>query len=300
VDDNPYISRINRVIDYIDQHLDQPLSLATLAKVACFSECHFHRIFKSAVGENLAPYVKRRRLERAAYLLVHGQGRDLTEVGFACGFRSSSDFSRSFKKHFGSPPSAWIAGFESGLTEKRAPNFSGARRPVFTPGDNPDDFVVRIERWAASTLAYVSATDAYSPGQVYEAYQVMRAWATARGLGPEARWLGMSKDDPDITPAELYRFDLGVIVPDGTPPEGRVGIRPMPASAYGVLHVIGDIGQVGRAWEWLFRSWLPTSGYEPTLEPAVEVFLKSPEEIGWDRFDLLCAIPITPLRATTF
>lgn len=50
-----YVGRINRVMDYIETHLDGDLSLATLAHVANFSEFHFHRIFKGEVGKNTLP-----------------------------------------------------------------------------------------------------------------------------------------------------------------------------------------------------------------------------------------------------
>ena len=46
-----YIARINRVLDYIDHNLDQPLLLAELAEVAHFSPFHFHRIFRAMMGE---------------------------------------------------------------------------------------------------------------------------------------------------------------------------------------------------------------------------------------------------------
>ena len=48
-----YISRINRVLDYIEQHLDQDLSLEILAGVANFSRFHFHRLFRALMGETV-------------------------------------------------------------------------------------------------------------------------------------------------------------------------------------------------------------------------------------------------------
>ncbi|MCU6498360.1 AraC family transcriptional regulator [Rugamonas sp. A1-17] len=55
---------MNRVLNYIDAHLDQPLELAQLADVANFSRFHFHRIFQSWMGETLGDYARRRRLEK--------------------------------------------------------------------------------------------------------------------------------------------------------------------------------------------------------------------------------------------
>jgi AraC family transcriptional regulator len=61
------------------------------------------------MGETLHDFVKRVRLERALSLMSHGDGASLslTRVALACGFASSSDFSRSFRKELGVPPSAF-------------------------------------------------------------------------------------------------------------------------------------------------------------------------------------------------
>ncbi len=60
-----YTQRINRVIDYIRENLDRQVKLEELAKVACYSEFHFHRIFGAVSGETLNDFTNRLRLEKA-------------------------------------------------------------------------------------------------------------------------------------------------------------------------------------------------------------------------------------------
>lgn len=67
---NEYIHRINRVVDYIEAHLDDEHSLETLSQVAHFSPFHFHRIFKALTGETVNNYVKRIRLQKAGSMLI--------------------------------------------------------------------------------------------------------------------------------------------------------------------------------------------------------------------------------------
>ena len=67
------------------------------------------RIFRALVGETLHAFVKRVRLERALTLMSRRDGSSLTDIALACGFSSSSDFSRSFRGHFGVPPSVILA-----------------------------------------------------------------------------------------------------------------------------------------------------------------------------------------------
>jgi len=66
---NIYEQRINAVIAYAREHLDDDLSLETLAHVAGFSPFHFHRVFKALTDETISDMVLRLRLERATALL---------------------------------------------------------------------------------------------------------------------------------------------------------------------------------------------------------------------------------------
>src|SRR5215475_3705860 len=79
-----YAQRIDRVIDYLRRNLDRPVKLAELAKVACFSEFHFHRIFKAVSGETLNNFTNRLRLEKAARLLRYSE-QSLTDIALDCG-----------------------------------------------------------------------------------------------------------------------------------------------------------------------------------------------------------------------
>ena len=85
-----YIVRINRVIDYIEKHLDTELTLDTLAGVANFSSFHFHRIFRAIVGETLNAYIRRLRVEKAVSQLVNNPGKTITEIALDCGFSGSA------------------------------------------------------------------------------------------------------------------------------------------------------------------------------------------------------------------
>ena len=65
-----YIYRINRVIDFIEANIDKELTLEKLSEVANFSPFHFHRIFSAFTGETLNGFIKRKRIERAASILL--------------------------------------------------------------------------------------------------------------------------------------------------------------------------------------------------------------------------------------
>jgi AraC family transcriptional regulator len=102
-----YVQRVNLAIDYIVGRLAEPLRLRDLARVATLSPFHFHRVFQALVGSTPADFVQRLRLEKALAMLSHPRPPSLTAIALACGFSSSSDFSRCFKRRFGVPPSSF-------------------------------------------------------------------------------------------------------------------------------------------------------------------------------------------------
>lgn len=95
---------MNAVKQYIREHLDEPLNREVLATVAGFSVSHFHRLFTAQIGENMAAYVRRVRLERAGRKLRMG-AVDITEVALAAGYHTHAAFGKAFKQQFGLSPS---------------------------------------------------------------------------------------------------------------------------------------------------------------------------------------------------
>jgi AraC family transcriptional regulator len=98
-------TRLRRVKDYIDAHLDQDLSLDTLASVACYSTSHFSHAFKESTGQSPYQYVIRRRMDEALHQLQSHPHRRISTVGRNVGYSSPSHFSRQFKAYHGVPPS---------------------------------------------------------------------------------------------------------------------------------------------------------------------------------------------------
>lgn len=92
-----------RVMDYVDAHLADPLTLDELAGVAALSTYHFARMFHASFGEPPHGWVRGRRLARAQHLLAAGKG-DLARIAQACGFGSASHLARVFRDAIGVTP----------------------------------------------------------------------------------------------------------------------------------------------------------------------------------------------------
>ena len=95
--------RLGRVLDYIDEHLSDDLSLSELAAVAGMSPHYFAELFRRSTGHPPHRYVLLQRIERAKQVLSDANCSVL-EVGFDIGFQNSSHFARVFRKHVGMSP----------------------------------------------------------------------------------------------------------------------------------------------------------------------------------------------------
>lgn len=87
----------------LDDCLDQPLQLASVARASCLSPFHFHRAFRAVFGETPHGYLTRRRLERAARLLRETD-EPVTRICLGPGFQSPGSFSSLFRERFGVSP----------------------------------------------------------------------------------------------------------------------------------------------------------------------------------------------------
>ena len=95
--------RIGRAIELMHGAFAQPLSVEELARHACLSPFHFHRLFVAFTGETPHRYLRRLRLDRARALLRSGTV-SVTDAAQACGFDSPTSFSTAFARQFGAPP----------------------------------------------------------------------------------------------------------------------------------------------------------------------------------------------------
>jgi AraC family transcriptional regulator len=290
-----YVQRVNLAIDHIVGHLDEPLRLRDLARAALLSPFHFHRVFQALIGATPAEFVQRLRLEKALRLLAQTRPPSLTAIALACGFSSSSDFSRSFKRRFGVAPSAFDVGAWrrahgaelEALVEQAAPRLHVERLP---PRHNPDSFRVRIRELPARTVAYIRVDRPYQGNRVVKAVWRLLAWAERNGLA-DGQWLGYEWDNPEITSLEDCRYYVAVEAERFTP-RGEVGRYRFPPMTVAEVAIRGGLDLELRALQWLYGSWLPRSGFVPDDQPAFEAWMGRPLAHGTEYFELAAQLPI--------
>lgn len=290
-----YVQRINRVIDYLRGNLDRRVKLEELAKVACFSEFHFHRIFGAVSGETLNNFTNRLRLEKAARLLRYSD-QSLTAIALDCGFSSSATFSRAFRSGYDTSPSQFRKSGEIKKSKICKELFSGQEYLLpMSAEEKRAAFPVRLIDVPERQVAYIRVTNAFEMERVLAAFKTMIEWAKSQDIFSQGILFGMSADDPHVTPKHLYRYE--VCLASSLPFECMEGVSKlkMPAMRYAATRVSGDIRKVATATDYLFRGWLINSDYEPEHAPGLEIFLDKENATDWSHFELELCIPVRKL-----
>ena len=94
---------MNRVLNYIEDHLEECLTNKQLADIAGYSEYHFMHLFKAYTNESVGEYICRRKLIKSLDDIV--AGKRLLDIALKYGFQSHSAFSKAFKREFSLNPS---------------------------------------------------------------------------------------------------------------------------------------------------------------------------------------------------
>jgi len=303
-----YMSRINRVIDYVNGNLDEKLTVENLAKIACFSQFHFHRIFKSVTGETLYGFIKRIRLEKSVFLLTQNPDMSITEIAYYCGFSSSSNYAYAFKEYFGASASDFRKNSEEENSRISKVNSRNTE-------DKPHDMCYTVEESEMSDqnnfrrynimkvdikdlpgyhVAYVRHIGKYE--DCGTAWETLCRWAGPRDLfKTNPVCIGISYDDPAITPAEKCRYDAAFTVPEGTEVSGEVSLADIPAGRYAVYRFEDRIDNIGAAFNDIFSIWMPESGYQADDRQCLEIYLTSPDDNPERRCTVDICIPVRPL-----
>ncbi|MFZ6757728.1 AraC family transcriptional regulator [Undibacterium sp. Ji50W] len=256
--DAAYQIRMLKVLYYIDQHLEQDLSVESLSAVAAFSKFHFHRQFSDYFGIAVIKYVQLLRLKKAAHVLAFRQHRQVIDIALESGYESSEAFSRAFKKSLGQSPahfrkqSQWTAWQNSYLS------LHHMREQHMSAQHQLDD--VKIITFPATSIAVLEHRG--DPALLNSSIQKFIAWRRQNKLSPSvSATFNLIYDDLENCIPSQYRFDLGAAVQ--TPvEENAAGIvnKIIPEGSCAVLRHTGSDALLGASIRFLYGQWLPQSG----------------------------------------
>lgn len=102
------IKAVQRMQDYIEEHLEETITLGKLAEVSLYSPWYSYRLFHQYLNTTPADYIRRLRLSKSALKLRDEQVK-ITDVAFEFGFNSVDGYQRAFFREFNSNPKEYAA-----------------------------------------------------------------------------------------------------------------------------------------------------------------------------------------------
>lgn len=305
-----YLSRIHRAQDYIERNLGEELLLENIAREACFSPYHFHRVFSAVAGETLYQFILRLRLERAATVLAQHEERPVTQIALDLGFGSAATFARAFQGFFGMSASTfrknckaqskdWKDSAALRIYLEQQVQQPTSRKKQMTNVQPKQPLDAQVMDLPARTFAYLRHVGPYAgDSELFgRLWGQLGQWAGPRGLfqRPGAESLCIYHDNPEITEQEKLRISLGLTVAVGTEVPPPFQTLEIPAGQYLVARFEIDVTEYANAWAYVMGEWLPQSGYQCDDRPCYETYLNDPKTHPQGKHIIAICEPVKPL-----
>ncbi len=264
----------------MDKNLDTNLSLETISKVACFSPFHFHRIFKAITNETLNSYIKRKRIEKVASVLIHKPEISITELSLQYGFNSNSSLTRAFKKYYHISPSEFRNKKHSRFSKiSKIESKNGQERVVFEEYicsiNNLKNWIemnakIEIKEIASLELAYVT-----SIGQqgITTAYDTLVKWANPLDLFkyPDTKMVTIYHDSFKTTKPEKVRISACITLRTPVKVSGNIGRTSIEKGKFIVGSFTINLSEFEKSWNSLFV-WMVENGYKKADRDPFEIY----------------------------
>ncbi|RHP34907.1 AraC family transcriptional regulator [Lachnotalea sp. AF33-28] len=264
-----WIERLNKAINYIEEHLTRDVDYAEAAKAACCSTYHFQRMFAYMAGIPLSEYIRRRKMSLAAVDLQSGDEK-IIDIALKYGYASPTAFNRAFQSVQGISPSA---ARKEGAALRTYPPISFK---ITVKGVEEMNYRV-VEK---EGFRIIGVSQPLHKELEQNFMTVPKMWQQAAADGTIGRLAAMMNGQPmgllgvsACNDEEEWRYYIAVA---SSMPAGQ-GLEEyyVPASTWAVFPGSGTNISLQELEQRVIREWLPTSGYEYADAPDIEVYLNA-------------------------
>ncbi|MFD3824226.1 effector binding domain-containing protein [Streptomyces sp. NPDC058625] len=262
------LERLNQAMEHIERHLDGPVDVVGLARIATTSEYHLRRMFSALAGMPLSEYVRRRRLTVAGAEVLAGR-ESLLEVAMRYGYGSGEAFARAFRAMHGVGPG-----------EARRTGCALVSQPRLTfrltvEGSSSMRYRV-VDRPAFTVVGPKARVPLVHSGPNRAIIDFVR------GIDPRTveRLEKLSDQDPqgivavcdDLDPSRAEGTELDYyhgVLTSATAPEGTTSLA-VPAGTWAVFTTSGPAPQaIQELWRDVFAQWFPSNPYRGRPGPEI-------------------------------
>ncbi|CAH1201664.1 HTH-type transcriptional activator RhaS [Paenibacillus plantiphilus] len=289
-----YMDSVTKAVDYIENHLSDPITAVEVAQLVGYSPYHFHRIFQSVTRNSVSEYIRRRRLTHAAYELFHTKRR-IVEIAVNYQFESQAAFTRAFQQMFSISPGQFRKQTDMKDTLFRAME----RLPLDEAGFNHLRDGLTLEPY------FITKDTFYLVGmeiQSLNSGEVGKLWSCFRKRLAEID----NRREPtgsilyaliELTGAqwEVSYTTCVEVSEEGRIPEGMV-YKVLPAETYAVFSHRGSLARISDTFQYIYNTWLPKSGRLRTNAPEFARFDDRYRGPANDDSEFDIYIPVGPIE----
>lgn len=281
-----YNERVNEVLSYINNNLDENLDLKTLSEVSNFSTFHFHRIMRSFLNEPIGSYIVRIRLEAAANFIVHTD-LSITDIAYKIGYDTPSSFTRAFKKRFDVSPADFKENKNIKLNYMKPQEINES---YDLPGFK---LKPKIKDHKKKKAVYVQSIGDYSGTGTGESWEKIFSFVKRNKLFHwKTEGFGISLDNPEITESENCRYLACVTVTKEVKPEGEVGVMDIEGGKFAIFRYKGPYTNLNIVYSAIFKKWMPESGYILRDQPMMEKYINNPKKTNPEKYITDIYVPV--------
>ena len=267
-----YNKCLEKVLNRINESLDDCLSIESLASTCGYSPFHFQRIFKSYVGENVAEYIQRLRIEKSAFMLKY-QYKKISTVAMRTGFNSNSSFTRVFKNHYNMSPMEFKSNYKKYDDSLETPNFKIVKI------DNFKVFFVR-------TLGNYKISEPLACTKVKECFN--------ESIDDMTKYVSICYDEPTIsTNCNKLRYEACIIYNEKKHKKLKgITLKKIESGYYAKFEFTGTLQEFDSFFYKIYDTFYHNKNYQISLKPAIQIHHNPFDKLlfGITKTDLL--IPI--------
>lgn len=255
------LKELNQVMDYIEEHLTEELTLEEIANFAGASDYHLRTVFFHLAGLTLPEYIKNRRLAEANHALL--EGHSVTEVAYRYGYQSLDGFTRAFKKWSGFLPSEIAKTQHSKFFPKLSFKITvtGGISMEYKIVEQPEFYLAGVSKrvpmqFEGVNQAIVQLAQSITPEQRAEMHALQNLepkQIVNASYNADAAFL---KEEGQLTHL------IGVLTTDGSPSQLLEKVQ-VPAGTWAVFPNEGPFPlTMQETHANIYAQWLPSSDYE--------------------------------------
>ncbi len=263
-----WIERLNKAINYMEEHLTEEVDYEQIAKIACCSTYHFQRMFAYMANVSLSEYIRRRRMSLAAVELQDSD-KKIVDVALKYGYASPTAFNRAFQSIHGVAPSV----VKDGAATLRA--FPPISFKIIVKG--AEEMNYRIEKKEAFRII---GTAQPLHKEIEKNFEIVpQMWQKAAMDGT----LSKLESKLDSQPAgilgvsacnDLEEWRYFIAVASTKPIDDTLEEYNIPSFTWAIFSGEGQCPQAIQELEQrIVTEWLPTSGYEYDNGPDIELYI---------------------------